>query len=710
MRYNKIYMCDAAHSRPLVQPPPDFIKLWVMRALFDLQAYKHYAENIADYSLRLAYMLEAETYYHDDDRKVGDIIRHLERLRSDVFPHLDDTVTLPHLVRNVRCIADVAGFTEAEVALLQFAILMHSDALLASISPLLGEMTRPESYRALSVMLGLPRQTIRRAFLPDSSLRQTGLLATCKQGTVDLEDLLELECDELADFVYNRVANPVDQILKHKVIHAGKPDLQLADFAHLEQPLQMLTAYLRRSVETHKPGVNILLYGPPGTGKTQFTRVLAKQLGCKLYEIAGEDENGDPVSGPKRLGMFRVAQSFAKPGSTVFAFEEINDVLSESPFRFFFSKAGGTVSKAAIVRILETNRIPTIWVSNYINHLDPAYLRRFDVVLYMPSPPMSQRQKILQRACRGIAPQVCIKRLAQYDEITPAVVTRAASVVRAVGDELDAADNTQALEQLVESTLRAQGHRLRLGRAADSHPDYYAPEYSNTDLDANELADGLRRTGEARLCLYGPPGTGKTAFGLWLAKQLDKQLTVKRASDLLSPYIGETEINLATAFDTAARDDAVLMIDEVDSFLQSRTSAHHSWEVTQVNEFLTQLEHYHGIFIASTNLMDDIDPAAMRRFDIKAKFDYLRTEQAWKLFVRLCRRLKLSTRSKRLQSKLGTITCLTPGDFTVIARTHRFRPFDSAAAVIDALAQECLHKTAGRQNAIGFIRQGEEAC
>ncbi len=710
MRYKRVHLCDMAHSHPLAAPSPDFIKLWVMRALFDLQTYRRYAKNIDDYSPRLAQMLDAEAYYHDDDRKVGDVIRHLEQVRADVFPTLHDTVTLPHLVRNVRCIADVAGFTEAEVSLLQFTILLHSDALVGSISPLLGDMTRPESYRALSVMLDLPRKAIRNALLPDSALMQTGLLTTCKHGTAALEDLLTLECDELIDLVYNRVANPVDWILKHKVIHAGKADLQLADFVHLEQPLQMLTAYLRRAIETHKPGVNILLYGPPGTGKTQLTRVLAKQLGCKLYEIAGEDEDGDPVSGPRRLGMFRVAQSFAKPGSTVFAFEEINDVLSESPFDFFIGKAGGTVSKAAIVRILETNRIPTIWVSNYIDHLDPAYLRRFDVVLHMPSPPLSQRQKILQRACRDIAPKTCIKRLAQYEEITPAVVTRAASVVRAVGDELDGTDKAQALEQLVQSTLRAQGHRLRLGQAADSHPDYYAPEYSNTDLDANELVDGLRRAGEARLCLYGPPGTGKTAFGQWLAKQLDKPLSVKRASDLLSPYVGEAEMNMAAAFDTAARDDAVLMIDEVDSFLQNRAGAHRSWEVTQVNEFLTQLEHYHGIFIASTNLMEGLDPAAMRRFDIKAKFDYLRPEQAWRLFVRLCQRLRLSTRSKRLQTRLEAIACLTPGDFAVIARTHRFRPFDSAAAVIDALAQECSHKPDAQPHAIGFVQQGEKAC
>ena len=48
-----------------------------------------------------------------------------------------------------------------------------------------------------------------------------------------------------------------------------------------------------------------------------------------------------------------------------------------------------------------------------------------------------------------------------------------------------------------------------------------------------------------------------------------------------------------------------------------------SWEVTGVNEMLTQMESFAGIFIASTNLRDNLDQAALRRFDLKIKFDFL---------------------------------------------------------------------------------------
>ena len=88
------------------------------------------------------------------------------------------------------------------------------------------------------------------------------------------------------------------------------------------------------------------------------------------------------------------------------------------------------------------------------------------------------------------------------------------------------------------------------------------------------------------------------------------------------------------AFERAEADGAILLIDEVDSFLQERKGAEKSWEVTQVNEMLTQMESFGGLFIASTNLMDGLDAASLRRFDLKVRFDYLRPDQAWALLDR----------------------------------------------------------------------------
>jgi len=70
----------------------------------------------------------------------------------------------------------------------------------------------------------------------------------------------------------------------------------------------------------------------------------------------------------------------------------------------------------------------------------------------------------------------------------------------------------------------------------------------------------------------------------------------------MSPYVGETEQNIAEAFATAGERGALLLIDEADSFLYRRETAQRSWEVRQVNEMLVQLEHLRGPFVATTNL------------------------------------------------------------------------------------------------------------
>ena len=139
-------------------------------------------------------------------------------------------------------------------------------------------------------------------------------------------------------------------------------------------------------------------------------------------------------------------------------------------------------------------------------------------------------------------------------------------------------------EGLLDGTLKAQGHTPLSRQQANARPTLYTPELLNADISLTELAAGLRRHPHARLCFYGPPGSGKTAFAGWLADQLGKPLHSKRVSDLVAPYVGQTEQNLAEAFRQAEEEEAVLLLDEVDSFLQDRTRARAQWEVTAVNE------------------------------------------------------------------------------------------------------------------------------
>ncbi len=166
--------------------------------------------------------------------------------------------------------------------------------------------------------------------------------------------------------------------------------------------------------------------------------------------------------------------------------------------------------------------------------------------------------------------------------------------------------------------------------------------------------------------------------------------------------MGGTEKNIARIFHEAEQDHAVLLIDEIDGFLQDRNTSRHSWEVTGVNEMLTRMETYNGVFIASTNRLDGLDTASLRRFDLKVKFHALKPQQAWKLLQSYCQILGLPAPDICLQAALQRLDGLTLGDFAVLERQHRFWPITDVKALIAALEAECALKTPYQRQAIGF--------
>lgn len=168
------------------------------------------------------------------------------------------------------------------------------------------------------------------------------------------------------------------------------------------------------------------------------------------------------------------------------------------------------------------------------------------------------------------------------------------------------------------------------------------------------------------------------------------------------PGTGESERGLARAFERAEEAGALLLLDEVDTFLQDRRHAQRSWEVSLVNEMLTQMERFRGIFIASTNLMDGLDEASLRRFDLKLCFGYLSPDQATRLLIAHCRHLRIDKPLQMDLDRLQRIENTAPGDFANVARQHQFKRFRSAADFISAIEQECAHKTARGGRRVGF--------
>lgn len=679
------------------------VRVWLIKILTELGAHKQVlsdhcfaSDSIADAIGQRDWMDWSSNHL---DRKK--IMIQLRKIHREVLSHLNDYKVPAILRENVDRLAKLAGLSTTDCRILEFAVLIRIEPALGETCNFLGTLSSLMLCHALSVILDIHEGEIRASLSSNGILAKSGLVVVDRTVSTFLVSKLDLLSHHFADLISSSDVEP-EGLLKDTVYRGLPSNLTLADYQHVEDSLHILRPFLKKSMDTGRKGVNIYVHGAPGTGKSELARTLAEELQCDLFEVASQDAEGDPVSGVKRLRAYRAAQCFFALRRSLLVFDEAEDVFNDGD-GFMGRKSTAQSNKAWINRILEENVVPTIWLSNSIRGMDPAFIRRFDVVFELTVPPKIQRERIIRSVCDDLLDEKQVSRIAEATNLAPAVVTRASSVARSIKTELGGAVGVaSAIHKLISSTLQAQGHGALRTTESNRLPEIYDPNFIHADADLVNVATGLQDSKSGRICLYGPPGTGKTAFGRWLADQLGMPLLVKRASDLMSMWVGENEKNVALAFKQAEDDGALLLIDEVDSFLQDRRDAKASWESRLVNEMLTQMESFSGVFVASTNLMTGLDQAALRRFDLKVKFEFLKPDQACEMLVRQCVHLGLEAPSASTLARTARMNMLTPGDFAAVARQNRFRRIGCASDLVDALDAECAIKE-GSRSPLGFL-------
>ena len=470
-----------------------------------------------------------------------------------------------------------------------------------------------------------------------------------------------------------------------------QPGLAAEDFSHVSRERDFILRLLRGAVAARRRGVNILLYGAPGTGKTEFCKLVAAQLCCDLFAIGECDEYGGEPTRADRLDALRLAERLAgRRERAVLLFDEMEDVLQSGDRGWGGVRRAG--SKVFFNRLLEDNQVPVLWTANTLCEFDPAFLRRMAFALEMPLPPAGVRARLWDGLARrhGLAlPSGGALRLADRHKVAPSLMVSATAAVATAGGGAD------EIDFVVDALARPLTGRRRPPAAAASAG--FDPALANADADLGALAAALARPGAPRdvtLCLYGPPGTGKSAFARRLAEGMGLDALLKRGSDLLSKWVGGTERLIAAAFEEAAVEGRFLIIDEAEGFLWNRGGASRSWEVSMVNELLVAMESHPLPFACTTNHLEQIDAAALRRFAFKVKFDYMTPAQTAAAYRRFFDRAP--------PPALRELTALTPGDFAAVARQLRYRGEDARAdgVLLGLLEQEMAVKNLPRR--IGF--------
>ena len=675
---------------PSVSP---YTEKLMLQLLLEYQGFSEvFNENVWHYdNIAAALGLPSEMERCDDFRAK---VKKLLQARNKTLPKLTALCVNenPIIEQNIDTLTQLLSLNAAEQTLFRLSVQLRLDEPLKKLSEVLPKSNFVGVSEVLSNLFGLPKSDIISALNDKGKLLGYGLLER-NYNPDSLHDYLDwgkmLDFDEF-------ISEPLDEqtLLKSCTQPAIETSLNLDDFAYLGEMKAMMLDYLQSSFAIHRKGVNILIYGAPGTGKTELATLLGKVLSVSVNNITYMDGDGDVISAEDRLNKCCFAQKVLEGQSSLLIFDEIEDVFRAS----FFEQSVAQQNKAWMNQLLENNNVPMIWLSNSVFGIDPAFLRRFDFILEMPDLPLKNKSALITQLIEGKLSPAYVQHFAKVRSLTPAILSRTIRVAK----ELNTSNFAETLLMMFNQTLKSQNkpkiEPLVLGKA-DYNLDYVA---CNDNI--HRISEGLKQSKKGRVCCYGPPGTGKTAWAAWLAEQLDMPLLLRHGSDLLNCYVGETEKNIAQAFEQAKADNALLVLDEVDTFLFSREGADRSWERSQVNEMLTQIERFEGLMVVSTNLIEVLDPAALRRFDLKLKFDYLTLPQRLDFAKQQAEILGLPLLSEEDLSQIESLNLLTPGDFAAVARRHQFSPFQKVQDWLSALQGECEVKPAfsATSRRIGF--------
>lgn len=623
---------------------------------------------------------------------------------------LDEFVAAnPHPTdQNIELLSGLLAFEPHEAEYLRLATASSLATVQRSLFAFLP--VGPRLFKAVEILCDGKTTQVSRMFEADGALARAGLLE-CLNGRRrggDLEDLLRLSAvgDRLLTGPFSSAAEMAAQVLTPLDAGAGG---QVLAWPHLAKQQTLLVAALSEALAQHTRGVNILLHGAPGTGKTAFARQLIAEIGGLGFAIGHLDEDGDEASRADRLASLTLSQCFAgQHQRAVLVLDEAEDIFQrdyQNPLARIFGRQ--TESKAWINNLLESNANPVIWISNKVDYLDPAYLRRFSFCLEFPRTPFSLRRKIAESTLAGLGcAEETVDAVARDERASPALMASAAqfaSLSQGSGLGVDAAVLIHLDEQ-----GKAQGRSTPQPIARRTQR--FDTRYLNFEghVQPENLLQALTRDPSAAIVFSGPPGTGKTQFAAEIAQRMDRQLVVRTASDINSKWYGESEGNVAAMFRDCDPQAEVLFLDEAEILLAARESSGHRADRAVTAEFLRWLEVFEGTFICATNHVADFDAALMRRFAFRVHFQPLSMEQRCAMFAEQALGWQPVSGARppaldvRMVRRLERLDLLTPGDFANAGRRAR-RIGLAAEGWLDELEAEHAAKGRSVQKRIGFV-------
>ncbi|MDI6790524.1 MAG: AAA family ATPase [Thermodesulfobacteriota bacterium] len=660
--------------------------------------YEEHIEELYDEET-LAYDIIRDINSHKINIKKGKLDKFLGRLWSDEYGtgrDFDGGV----FAKEVSNLKNLFQLKEDEMEILFLLYCYTQDA---TFENLCNGYKLPEYLNFISAVTGISLTRVTKALGKKGKLIQAGVIGD--------NDVRHTPYYSLSDEIVEYLSGMTDTPLAEKYCRTDTgTTYAVGSFNIPEAKINIIRSLLSSTMPCH-----ILLYGEAGTGKTEFARAVVAVCRKQAFFVQyGED--GDVSA--RRLAL-HAATATVPPDRGVLIVDEADTLLNT---RYMFLTTRDTMEKGWLNDFFDHVRTKVIWITNERQFMETSLLRRFSYSLHFKKFTGRERENVwinltAKHPLKRFLTRDDIRKLAAKYEVNAAGIASALDAVKSILSPKNADEKTvrEMLEELLtrHEELIGQGFK----RPLNSLTNRYDISALNVDVEINLLLQAARafagrdsekaqeERGSLNLLFWGRPGTGKTEFVKYLAAELGMPLIIKRASELVSMWLGETEKNIRDAFDEAEREKAVLFLDEADSFFINRESAHRSWEVSQTNELLTQMENYRGILICCTNLLYNLDKAAMRRFQWKVEFKPLTREGRVSLYQKY-----FGTARRRLtpeqKGRITDINNLTPGDIKAVWQRYRFSSGKAVSHdnIIGAIEKEVEYRGESPKPKIGFGR------